>query len=124
MSVTVLPLQPGEAPRCACCNKVMPSKTRVTFYNSNGGDPEAQLAAYQTNHRVIALRRKWHHSTDWRTDAVTKHLSYIELVLFPEAHRWGYDGVFCTLQCGYRFGVACHQAGNRRQFKSAKKEAA
>lgn len=121
MSVTVLPLQPGEAPRCACCNKVMKSTVRKTFYSSMGGDPEAQLTAFQTNDRVIALRRKWGHHWD-KDDKRVKSLSYIELTLFPtEAHRWGYDGLFCTLQCGYRFGVACYQAGNRRQFR---KEAA
>jgi hypothetical protein len=118
MSVTVQPIRPEERPRCQCCGKgLQPGNAcRQSFGRLEGSnDPEASLAAFKTNRRVVRVRRNWH-SHQARFDApVIRSLSSIEVVFMPDRPSdWdAYDSLFCTLECARQFARAAHRAGYR-----------
>lgn len=122
--ITVAPLKPGERPRCAYCGKgMLPNHShRKMFVNQIGNvaadDPrsaEAQFVDFKTNRRVIQVRRTWTNTFDSQTDEPNGKTVYrIDITFLPDDWKgWGYDGLFCSAQCGRWFAHAAHKAGYR-----------
>jgi hypothetical protein len=114
--ITVAPLKPEEQRTCAYCGGPMHSTDRKMLFGAGTSqNTEEMVDSFETNRRVIALRKRWHDVRDYSTDEVVgRRLSYAEVTFYPEKEsQWGYDGTFCKLKCGWRFARAAHRAGYR-----------
>jgi hypothetical protein len=124
MTVTVEPIRSEERPRCQFCGKGLQPDfhCRKRLSTMDGvKDPEAALAAFSTNRRVVRVVRKWYTYQPAGIDQdVVRSLNAIEVVFMPESMAdWdAYDGLFCTLNCSRRFARAAHKAGYRMPTKS------
>jgi hypothetical protein len=126
VTLTVIPISQLERVHCAYCAKPLQpnNECRKTFYSGTieaaGRTVEEQLAAYATNRRVVRIARSYHTKRDYNTDEViSREVSRIEVVHFPEPHNWGFWGAFCGQLCAARFGYASHKAGYRIKRKEA-----
>lgn len=118
----VQPITPQERVHCAYCAKpLQPAHAcRKTFYSgtveADGRSPEQQLSGYQSNRRVVRVRRSYHQPIDYSSGRKSgpRVTSTIEVVHFPESpDEWGFWGLFCGQLCAARFGYNAHRAGYR-----------
>lgn len=117
MSVTVEPIRPEERPRCQYCKKAMQPR----WPEQKRFETEEELAAFSTNRRVYALRRRWNDVLDRNYEPTgERKLHCIEISFFPDDRtRWGSDGIFCTREHAVGFAYEAIKAGFR--FKGATK---
>lgn len=121
MALTVQPIRAAERVHCAYCHKPLQpnQRCRKTFYSgtqeAQGRTVEEQLAAYQTNRRIVRIARTYSHETDDNGERTGKREAWrIEVTHWPEElDDWGFWGRFCGQLCAARFGYASHKAGYR-----------
>ena len=118
--IKIEPLKPAERDRHRCPNcdrHLVPQAWR----NSHVCKTEAELEAFQTNRRVIGVRREMQTYTPPGIDKEpVKTLYQIVVRLMPEREQeWGKDGVFCSNNCAIIFAHAAVHAGFRRKFRKA-----
>jgi hypothetical protein len=103
--IKVIPISPIERKHCAYCAQPL---VPCLWHNHHEVKTEEELQAFQTNRRVIQVRRYWHE----------RKLHHITIKFFPEKEsHWGVDGIFCTNKCAQRFAWAAHHAGWRRRVR-------
>jgi hypothetical protein len=105
------PIKPHERVHCAYCAKPLQPqhRCRKRFYRHEmAAEPEARLAEYQTNRRIVRIARSYRKHYDG-----SREVSWIEVVHMPEHGEWGLWGKFCGQQCAARFGYVMHEAGHR-----------
>jgi hypothetical protein len=122
--IDVTPILPSERIHCAYCAKPLQPQhsCRKTFWTgtveASGKTPEEQLAAYNTNRRVVRVARTYSPVYDSDSNVIGRTVHRIEVVHFPEADEWGLWGKFCGQLCAARFGYAAHCAGYKFRRKS------
>ena len=111
MSVTVEPIRPEERPPCQSCGTAMQPR----WPEQKRFESEEAFAAFSTNRRVYAMRRRWNEKLDERYEPTGERvLNHIEISFYPDDRtRWGSDGLFCTREHAVGFAYEALKAGYR-----------
>lgn len=119
MSITIAPIRPEERPRCQYCGKPMhPRSPEQRQFKT-----EEEFAAFSTNRRVYAVRRRWtyQHGNHYVTTgelAKEPKLYCVEVSFFPDDKTgWGSDGLFCSGEHAKYFAYSALKAGYRMKLK-------